>query len=48
MFKIIKNANVFAPQPLGKKDILLCFDKIVAIEDSLDGIQLPGEVETVG
>ena len=45
MFKIIKNANVFAPQPLGKKDILLCFDKIVAIEDSLDGIQLPGEVE---
>ena len=45
MFKIIKNANVFAPQPLGKKDILLCFDNIVAIEDSLDGIQLPGEVE---
>ncbi len=45
MFKIIKNANVFAPQPLGKKDILLCFDKIVAIEDSLDGVQLPGEVE---
>ena len=45
MFKIIKNANVFAPPPLGKKDILLCFDKIVAIEDSLDGIQLPGEVE---
>lgn len=47
MFKIIKNANVFAPHPLGKKDILLCFDKIVAIEDHLDDIRLPGEVEVI-
>lgn len=47
MFKIIKNANVFAPHPLGKKDILLCFDKIVAIEDHLDDIRLPSEVEVI-
>ena len=47
MFKIIKNANVFAPHPLGKKDVLLCFDKIVAIEDHLDDVRLPGKVEVI-
>lgn len=36
MFTIIKNANVFTPAPVGKKDILICGETIAAIEDSLD------------
>jgi len=33
--KLIKNAQVFAPQALGRKDILIAADKIIAIEDDL-------------
>ena len=47
MFTIIKNANVFTPAPVGKKDILICGETIAAIEDSLDGIRLPGEVQVI-
>ena len=47
MFKLIKNANVWSPAPLGKKDILICGEKIVAIEDCLDDIRLPGAVEVI-
>lgn len=47
MFKIIKNANLYTPAPVGKKDILICGDKIVAIEDSLDAYKFPGEVEVI-
>ncbi len=36
MLKLIKNANVYAPAPLGKKDILLGGGKILAMEDRLD------------
>jgi len=36
MLTIIKNAEVLSPQPLGKKDVLMSFDKIVAIEDHID------------
>lgn len=36
MFTLIKNADVFAPEPLGKKDVLLAFDRIAAIEDHID------------
>ena len=32
---LIKNAFVYAPQPLGKKDILVGAEKILAIEDSI-------------
>lgn len=35
MIKIIKNVEVFSPQPLGRKDILIASDKIVAVEDSI-------------
>lgn len=35
MIKIIKNVEVFSPQPLGRKDILIANDKIVAVEDSI-------------
>ncbi|MFN3282823.1 MAG: beta-aspartyl-peptidase [Pseudothermotoga sp.] len=35
MIKIIKNVEVFSPQLLGKKDILIANDKIAAVEDSI-------------
>lgn len=35
MFTLIKNADVYAPQPLGVQDILLCNDKIIAIEPNI-------------
>ncbi|MEJ5230380.1 MAG: beta-aspartyl-peptidase [Pseudothermotoga sp.] len=35
MIKIIRNVEVFSPQPLGKKDILIAHDKIVAIEKDI-------------
>lgn len=35
MIKIIKNVEVFSPQPLGRKDILIANDKIAAVEDSI-------------
>lgn len=42
MLTLIKNAEVLSPRPLGKKDVLLSFDKIVAIEDNID---LPNSME---
>lgn len=33
---LIKNAEVFAPDPIGKKDVLLAGKKIVGIEDRID------------
>lgn len=35
MFTLLKNAVVYSPEYLGKKDIMFCFDKIIAIDDSL-------------
>lgn len=35
MLKLITNANLYTPNYLGKKDILIAGDKIVAIEDSI-------------
>ena len=34
--KLIKHAEVFAPESLGKKDVLICAEKIIAIKDSID------------
>ena len=34
--KLITNANAFAPEPLGRKDILIGAEKILAIEEALD------------
>lgn len=45
MIKIIKNANIYAPVKLGKKDILIGSDKILAIQDNIE-IDL-GEVEII-
>ena len=36
MLKLIKNANVFTPEPLGKKDVLITADKIGHIQDHID------------
>ena len=47
MFTLIKNANVFAPTRLGKKDLLICGEKIVAIEEDLSNLQLPGKVQVI-
>lgn len=39
---IIKNALVYAPEKLGKKDLLIAGERIVAIEDHIDAAGLPG------
>ncbi|WP_067518444.1 beta-aspartyl-peptidase [Endozoicomonas ascidiicola] len=36
MFLLIKNAELYTPEYLGKKDLLICSGKIVAIEDQID------------
>jgi beta-aspartyl-dipeptidase (metallo-type) len=36
MFTLIKNATVYSPNYLGKKDILFSFDKIALIEKAID------------
>ena len=36
MIKILKNATIYDPNYLGKKDIMLVNDSIVAIEDTID------------
>lgn len=35
MFTLIKNAHVYAPEDLGKKDVLICNDKIVKVADEI-------------
>ncbi len=35
MFKVIKNARVYAPNDLGIKDILICNDKIIKIDGNI-------------
>lgn len=47
MFTLLKNANVYAPHHLGKKDILICQEQIVAIEDNLSGLKLPGQLQEI-
>ncbi len=36
MFKLIRNADVYEPKHEGRKDILICNDKIIKIADSID------------
>lgn len=40
-FTLLKGGNVFAPEALGIKDILLCGSKIVAIENDIDPTNIP-------
>ena len=46
LIKLIKNAEVFFFFFLGKKDVLVIADKIVRIEDHIDGYDNVPEVET--
>ncbi len=32
---LLKNARVFSPKPLGKKDVLICYDKIAQVGEAL-------------
>jgi len=44
---LIQNALVHAPAPLGRKDILIATDRILAIEDHIDADRLPVPCETI-
>lgn len=45
--KVICNAEVFAPQALGKCDILLGGESILAVEKNIEPSRLPGDVEVI-
>lgn len=40
-FTLLQQGNVYAPEPSGMKDILVCEEKIVAIEDHIDAGLFP-------
>ena len=45
MIKLLKNANVYAPEKLGKKDILNNREKILQMQDTIERYEgLPGGV----
>ena len=56
MLTLLKNTQLYAPKKLGKKDVLIAGNKIVAIEDNLDPfishnvkvIDLQGKIVTPG
>lgn len=41
---LIKNANVYAPAPMGRKDVLVCADRIGMIGDNIDTGNIPCRV----
>ncbi|MGX7030769.1 beta-aspartyl-peptidase [Vagococcus zengguangii] len=45
--KLIKNAEVYTPDYLGRKDLLLANDKIIAIEDQINAEGFPVPVEVI-
>lgn len=47
MFKIIKNAEIYTPEYIGKKDILICAEKICAIEENISLEYNASEVEII-
>ncbi len=48
MFTLIANAEVYAPDYMGKKDVLVCNETIIAIDDSINPKMLPGsEVDII-
>ena len=46
MIKVLKNAQVYSPEPLGKKDVLIISDKIARIADEINEYDGLPEVET--
>lgn len=45
MIKLLKNAQVYAPAPLGLKDVLIVGDKVCRIEDKIEGYENLPDVE---
>ena len=45
MMKLLKNANIYTPSPIGKKDILIEGEKILRIADHIDGYENLPDVE---
>ena len=45
MIKLLKNAEVYAPACLGKKDVLVAGDKICRIDDNLSAYEGLPDVE---
>lgn len=45
MIKLLKNARVYAPAPLGKKDLLIVGEKICRVDDRIDGYDGLPDVE---
>ena len=45
LIKLLKNAELYAPACLGKKDVLVIADKVVRIEDEITGYEGLPEVE---
>jgi len=46
MIKLLKNANVYTPEPIGKKDVLIIDETICRIDDKIEGYEGLPEVET--
>lgn len=46
MIKLLKNASIYAPEPLGKKDILIVDETICRVADKIEGYEGLPEVET--
>ena len=40
MMKLLKNANIYTPSPIGKKDILIEGEKILRIADHIDATRI--------
>ncbi|RBN39293.1 beta-aspartyl-peptidase, partial [Priestia megaterium] len=47
MLTLIKNAEVYAPQPLGKKDVLLADSKIILIKDYIEHLNTTIPIDVV-
>ena len=45
MIKLLKNAQFYAPAPLGMKDVLIVGDKVCRIEDKIEGYESLPDVE---
>lgn len=45
--RVVRNAEVFAPQALGKCDILFGGESILAVEKNIEPSRLPGNVEII-
>ncbi|MDK2793508.1 MAG: hypothetical protein PWP75_136 [Caldanaerobacter sp.] len=47
MFLLLKGLNVYSPEPIGKKDILICCEKVIKIADQIKPFKEFGDVEIV-